>query len=185
MPYTYGYIRESGEKQAASGLGEEAQRQAVFRYYEDKIKPQGVEWGKYFTDLDVSASKHPFASRPQARQLLRAVRPGDHIVTAFSSRAFRNTRDCLNTEAILTQMGVTLHCLDIAWDTSTPTGRAMRQMMAVVDELSSGMTSDRNRAVAKVLKSQGRRAGGPGGKKVPLAKPYGYAQGLVPLGLAG
>jgi hypothetical protein len=52
-------------------------------------------------------------------------------------------------------------------DTSTPIGRAMRQMMAMVDELSSGMTSQRNEAAAAVLKSQGRQAGGPG-------KPYGY-----------
>jgi hypothetical protein len=55
----------------------------------------------------------------------------------------------------------------------------MRQMMALVDEFSSGMTSDRNRAVADVLKSQGRRAGGPGGPvmgrraKEPFGEPLG------------
>ena len=167
MPVAYGYVRVSHDKQAESGLGEEAQRQEILHYFEAKLKPQGAEWGQFFEDPAISAYKRNFVERPQARRLMRDVKPGDHLVISKSDRAFRNARDCLNTEDALSQMGITLHCLNINWDTSTPIGRAMRQMMAMVDELSSGMTSQRNTAAAAVLKSQGRQAGGPG-------KPYGF-----------
>jgi hypothetical protein len=66
-------------------------------------------------------------------------------------------------------MGIFLHVLDIGWDTSTPAGTFMRQVMAATDQFSSGMTSQRNKASAAVLISQGRCAGGP-----RAHKPHGY-----------
>jgi DNA invertase Pin-like site-specific DNA recombinase len=167
MSFAYGYVRVSSDKQADSGLGEEAQRQEILRYYESKLKPKGAEWGQFYEDPAVSAYKRNFVERPQARQLMRVLKPGDHLVISKSDRAFRNARDCLNTEAALSQMGITLHLLNIGFDTSTPVGKAMRTMLAVFDEMSSAMTGQRNEAVSAVLKSQGRRRGGPG-------KPYGY-----------
>ena len=167
MAFAHAYIRVSHTSQAESGLSEESQRRETLSYWEQKLKPQGVEFGEFFEDPAQSAYKRNFVERPQARQLMRVLKPGDHLVISKSDRAFRNVRDCLNTEAALSQMGITLHLLNINFDASTAIGKALRQMMAVVDELSSGQTSDRNRAVAAVLKSQGRHRGGPG-------KPYGF-----------
>src|SRR3990167_7400637 len=163
MPVAYGYVRVSHKKQAESGLSEEAQRQEIMRDYETVLKPKGVEWGgDFYQDPAESAYKRNFVERPQARQLMRVVKSGDHLVISKSGRAFRNVRDCLNTVAALEKMGITMHLLNIGWDTSTPIGNAMATMLAVFDELSSGMTSQRNLAAAAVLKKQGRQAGGPG-----------------------
>ena len=175
MPFAYSYCRVSDEKQAASkggtGISEEEQRQANLEFYERVLKPMGIVWSDTpFEDAAVSASKRKFAERPAGRQLLRVLRPGDHLVVAKSSRAFRNMQDCLNTEAMLRSYGVTVHCLDLPLDTtSNATARFSRNILAAVDQWYSDQLSERMLSLASHFRKTGRVTGGCRGRKL-----YGY-----------
>jgi DNA invertase Pin-like site-specific DNA recombinase len=171
MAMAYGYVRVSHLKSARSGLSEEDQRRRNLACWETELKAKGVSWGGSFEDPAKSASKRKFLERPQARRLFGLLKPGDYLIVALSSRAFRNLRDCLNTEAVLSSMGVTVRCLDISWDTSSPAGKFMRHVLASVDQYQSEMLSDKNGSIAEVLRSQGRVAGGRKDRK-----PYGYTR---------
>jgi len=174
MSFAYSYVRVSDEKQAASkggtGISEEEQRRANLAYYEQRLRPQGVAWGGSREDAAVSASKRPFVERPAGRQLIHRLRPGDHLVIAKSSRAFRDIRDCLNTEAVLRSYGVTVHCLDLPLDTtSNASARFSRNILAVVDQWYSDQLSERMLSLAAHFRKTGRVTGGRRGRKL-----YGY-----------
>jgi DNA invertase Pin-like site-specific DNA recombinase len=176
MSWAYAYIRVSGRHQAAkyggSGLSEDDQRIRSREYWERTLNPRGVEWGRFHEDAAVSASKRDFPNRPAGRQLMHILRPGDHLIVAQSSRAFRNPRDCLNTEAALTNYGVTVHCLDIAWDTSSANGRLMRGLIALLDGWYSEMLSEKMLDVHAYLRAHNRKVGLKNG-----VKPWGCLVG--------
>jgi DNA invertase Pin-like site-specific DNA recombinase len=176
MATAYSYVRVSSRGQAArfggTGISEEEQRLQCRACWERELQHQGIEWGGFREDAAISASKRPFLERPAGRQLIHVLRPGDHLIVAKSSRAFRDLPDCLNTERMLTNYGVYVHCLDLNFDTSTPMGKLMRAVLAAIDEWYSDQLSERMLDVHAYLRANNRMVG-----TLNKFKPWGNHRG--------
>lgn len=95
------------------------------------------------------------------RQLMDAVREGDTVIVESISRLGRKTLDILSTVEELDNMGVTFISLKENMDTSTPTGKAMFQMMAVIAELERSLTIQRVKEGLQATKARGTKLGRP------------------------
>lgn len=147
------YYRVSTERQGQSGLGLEAQREAVTRFI-------GKEPEAEFVDVISGRSRN----RPELRRALaRAKETGGTLVVAKLDRLARNTRFLLET--IENDIDV-LFC-DLPDLPSGPTGKMIRTFMAAVAEWESGVISERTKAALAVAKQKGTSLGtaGPPTKK--------------------
>src|SRR5262249_41599167 len=72
----------------------------------------GQEVARLFVEKAVSGGK-PFITRPEGKQLMAAIRPGDTIVAAKLDRMFRNTEDALRTVRLFREQRIKLVLLDI------------------------------------------------------------------------
>nr|WP_239520198.1 recombinase family protein [Enterococcus faecium] len=84
-------------------------------------------------------------NRPGIEQLLQTIRKGDIVVVESISRLGRNTLDILNLIQELDQKQIQFVSLKENMNTSTPTGKAMLQMMSVIAELERNLLADRVR----------------------------------------
>ena len=82
------------------------------------------------------------------------VREGDTVVGCKLDRIARSTQDLLNIVSTLTTKGVALKILNIALDTSTPTGKPMRTMLGAIATFEREMMLERQRdGIAKAKKA--------------------------------
>jgi len=93
--------------------------------------------------------------------LMNTVRKGDTVVVESISRLGRKTLDILTTVEQLDEMGVTFVSIKENMDTSTPTGKAMFQMMAVIAELERNLTVERVKEGLESAKARGKKLGRP------------------------
>lgn len=163
-----GYVRVSKLRRDKDGkkivvddsLGLKAQTRAFADYCRLKgLRPLP----KPLCDADVSGGR-PLAKRPAGSALLamttRRSMPVKHIVVFKLDRAFRNASDCLTTVDEWTKLGVTLHIIDMGGstlDTASAVGRMFLTMLAGFAQFERDMTSERCKATAAVLRSQGKR----------------------------
>ncbi|MDN3193983.1 recombinase family protein [Enterococcus faecalis] len=84
-------------------------------------------------------------NRPGIEQLLQTIRKGDIVVVESISRLGRNTLDILNLIQELDQKQIQFVSLKENMNTSTPTGKAMLQMMSVIAELERNLLANRVR----------------------------------------
>lgn len=176
----------SREVQEARISGEVA---SAGKQLESSVLVDGVAHSPFFVDEDVSA-RLPMSMRPEGGKLFRLLRPGDHIFVAKFDRAFRSTREFLNTLHYwlngckhgdsenfipLKQMTedkiVTLHiCGRGAIDGGNPFTWAMTQMQAVFAELERNQIAERTAEALAAKEARGERssgkAAGPGYKWV-------------------
>ncbi len=151
------YIRVSSDEQARSGLSLEAQKQAGERYFEFiRHRPEYalLEWGGIYADEGVSAFTIHIMDRPQGRLMNLALRPNDHIVFVKFDRAFRSTRDFVQTHPKWQDRGITIHFLDLGVDLSTPNGWFFATIMSAVAELESKLISARCRAAHAISRQR-------------------------------
>lgn len=106
-------------------------------------------------------------NRPGIEQLLQTIRKGDIVVVESISRLGRNTLDILNLIQELDQKQIQFVSLKENMNTSTPTGKAMLQMMSVIAELERNLLADRVREGIEASKKRGVAIGRP---KVPQEK---------------
>lgn len=128
-----------------------------------------------FTD-PATSGRIPVADRTGGSELLQRLRlaagsaePIPHLVVAKLDRLGRNAADLLATVKQLTELGVTVHFVDIGGDsmtTSGPVGRLFLTMLAGFAEFEVEMIRDRTRQTMSHLRSQGRPTGG--------TLPYGW-----------
>jgi DNA invertase Pin-like site-specific DNA recombinase len=109
----FGYIRVSTLQQANEGESLETQlRQiqsyAVLKGYE--IKPEN-----FITEKGVSGSLE-FERRPEGAKLFEQLSSVDVLIFSKLDRAFRNTRNALNTLHELKLRGVSVHFIDLGGD---------------------------------------------------------------------
>jgi DNA invertase Pin-like site-specific DNA recombinase len=144
------YFRVSTDGQAESGLGLEAQREAVRRYIGDAA----VIAAEY--SEAASGKRH---DRPELRRALdHARRAGLPFVAAKLDRVGRSA-------ALLqwiAESGVEVHFADMP-AVSGATGRFLLQSMASVAELEAGLISERTRAALAAAKARGVELGAPDG----------------------
>jgi DNA invertase Pin-like site-specific DNA recombinase len=143
MSKVVGYTRVSTEEQGRSGLGLEAQADAIRTAY------------KSVEVVEEIASAARASNRPVLQQVLRDLRRGDTLVTAKLDRLARNTRDFCDILDQAERQGWALVVLDLGLDTSQMMGRAMAQMLAVFGELERGMIADRTRRAWAAKRARG------------------------------
>lgn len=146
------YYRVSTERQGRSGLGLEAQKEAVARHIE---RERGGLVGE-FTEIE-SGKRN---DRPQlAKALAMARAKGAVLVIAKLDRLARNARFLLSVVEGAGEAGVAF--CDLPQLPSGPVGKFMVTMLAAVAELEAGMISQRTKAALDAAKARGVKLGNP------------------------
>lgn len=180
MSKVRGYVRVSTDWQATSGLGPEAQRDAIRRYFEYKLQPLGAEWVGFYEDPGTSG-KVPLRHREAGSRLFLDAEPGDHVVFSKLDRAFRNAKDCLEVVEEATAQGIHLHFLDLQLDTSSYLGKFFLTVLAAFAEMERAKISERTKEGLAVARAKGKMHGkapygfkfvGPKGHKRLVPDPY-------------
>lgn len=119
-----------------------------------RLEEAGAEtvWAETFTGKT--------SVRPQWEACLQALRGGDQLVVTRLDRIGRSLRDLVHIASELEKRGVDLVVLDQAIDTSTPAGRMMFGLIAVVAEYEAAIISERTRS-AMQARPAGKRGGRP------------------------
>jgi DNA invertase Pin-like site-specific DNA recombinase len=143
----YGYIRVSSPESARSGLSLEDQSDAIERTIQAVLlQNPDLERGEVYVDRGVSAIKYELIRRPEGRKLLAAIEPGDHLVVKRLDRAFRNLLDQCKMVALWEKKGITIHCIDLGLDTSTPAGRLVAHVLGALAQYEGELIRERNQA---------------------------------------
>lgn len=142
------YYRVSTATQGRSGLGLEAQREAVARYLNGGSREIIAE----FTEIESGRR----SDRPQLDQALAAARV--HRAPLIVAKVDRLTRSVSFLSRLL-EAGVDVRFADLP-AIEGPTGRFILQQMVAVAELEAGMISARTKAALAAAKARGKRLGG-------------------------
>src|SRR6516164_103932 len=142
------YYRVSTDKQGKSGLGLEAQRQAVANYLD------GGDWKIVAEFTEVETGKR--SDRPQLDAALKAARL--HQAALVVSKVDRLTRSVAFLSRLL-EANVDVRFADLP-SIEGATGRFILQQMASVAELEAGMILDRTKKALAAAKKRGTKLGG-------------------------
>jgi DNA invertase Pin-like site-specific DNA recombinase len=144
---TIGYVRVSTEKQEKEGLSLEDQRKAIGAY----CQLYGLGEPVIYEETKSGKNMH---ERLQLLHMLRQVDAGEveHVVVKHSSRLTRKLTDALSILDRLSQHGCTFHSVDQKWDTSSATGRLIRDIMLSFDEFERGRIGERTRDALRSTK---------------------------------
>ena len=151
-PRFVSYLRVSTDSQGRSGLGLEAQRQAVAAHV---AQTSGVLVAEF---QEVESGKR--ADRPQLAAALAACRTRRSVLLiAKLDRLARNARFLLSVVEGSGEAGV-VFC-DLPTVPAGPVGKFLVTQMAAVAELEAGLISQRTRAALAVAKARGVKLGNP------------------------
>ncbi|MFC8682559.1 recombinase family protein [Microbacterium ureisolvens] len=148
-----GYLRVSTEEQATSGLGLEAQREAIQRYADQ----QGwtVVW---YEDAGLSAKS---LARPALQEALARLHPKkrdvDGLLVAKLDRLSRSVVDFAGVLELARARKWALVAIDLGVDTSTPTGELVANVMMSVAQWERRVIGERTSAAMQAAKRQGKR----------------------------
>jgi DNA invertase Pin-like site-specific DNA recombinase len=162
------YLRVSTDKQGRSGLGLEAQREAVTRYL------NGGNWKVVAEYVETESGKR--SDRPKlAAALSHAKALGATLVFAKLDRLTRNV-DLLRT---LVDSGVDLVFCDLPHVPAGAMGRFLLTQMASVAELEAGLISERTKAALAAAKARGVKLGNPNGARALKGKQVGNKEAVA------
>jgi DNA invertase Pin-like site-specific DNA recombinase len=147
------YLRVSTTRQGISGLGLEAQRQAVESYL------NGGNWKVVAEFVEVESGKN--SDRPELVKALASARL--RRIPLIVANVSRLTRSLAFLSRLL-EAGADVRFADLP-KIEGPTGRFMLQQMAAVAELEGGLISTRTKAALQAAKARGRKLGGFRGHK--------------------
>lgn len=154
----FGYIRVSTLQQATEGDSLETQLKqiqsyAILKGYE--IKPEN-----FITEKGVSGSLE-FERRPEGAKLFDRLDKGDVLIFSKLDRAFRNTRNALNTLHELKLRGVSVHFIDLGGDvTNDGIGSVIFTILSAFATFERERIATRIREVKQVQKDEGKFLGG-------------------------
>jgi DNA invertase Pin-like site-specific DNA recombinase len=149
------YYRVSTRKQGKSGLGIEAQRQAVANYL------NGGNWRIIAEFTEIESGKR--SDRPALDKALSAARV--HQVPLVVAKVDRLTRSVAFLSRLLVEAGVDVRFADLPMIEGA-TGKFLLQQMAAVAELEAGMISARTKAALAAAKRRGVKLGGDRGARL-------------------
>src|SRR4051812_19194708 len=120
----------------------------------------GWEIIQTYADEGISGTKGR-EGRPEFDKLLKAIarREVDMVAAWSVDRLGRSLRDLVSLLSDLQAKGVDLFLLQQGLDTSTPSGRAMFQMLGVFSEFEAAMIRDRVRTGVARAKRDGTKSG--------------------------
>jgi len=145
------YLRVSTARQGESGLGLEAQREAVSKY----LAGANLEVGTEFVEVESGRRK----TRPQLKAALAEAKKRKAVlVVAKLDRLARNARFLL----FILDSGVDVVFCDMPEIPAGAVGRFMLTQMAAVAELEAGLISERTKAALAVAKTRGVKIGANG-----------------------
>jgi DNA invertase Pin-like site-specific DNA recombinase len=157
MTIMIGYLRVSTEEQASSGLGLDAQRDAIRRYAD--AHGWDVLW---YEDAGLSAKS---LDRPQLRSALDRLnvapkrRDVDGIVVAKLDRLSRSVADFAGVLELARSCKWSLVAIDLGVDTSTPTGELVANVMMSVAQWERRVIGERTSAAMQAAKRAGKHMG--------------------------
>lgn len=162
------YLRVSTDKQGRSGLGIEAQRQAVTQYL------NGVRWTVAAEYVETESGRR--SDRPKlAAALSHAKAIGAKLVFAKLDRLTRNV-DLLRA---LVASGVDLVFCDLPSVPPGPMGRFLLTQMAAVAELEAGLIGERTKKALAAAKARGVKLGNPNGARALKGKQTGNSEAVA------
>ncbi len=152
LPRFVSYLRVSTDGQDRSGLGLEAQRQAVAAH----VAQAGGDLVAEFREVESGKR----IDRPQLAAALASCRTRRAVlVIAKLDRLARNARFLLSVVEGSGEAGV-VFC-DLPTVSAGPVGKFLVTQMAAVAELEAGLISQRTRAALAVAKARGVHLGNP------------------------
>ena len=152
-----GYVRVSTSEQADSGAGLETQRQAITAEAERR------GWSLLGICEDAGASGKSMSGRPGLTAALEAVESGEASALLVSKldRLSRSLLDFASLMERARKKGWSLVALDLAVDTSTPSGEMMASVLATFAQFERRLIGQRTRDALAVKRAQGVRLGRP------------------------
>lgn len=152
--HVVGYRRVSTQEQASAGHSLDAQREAI----EEHAKRKGwtVEWR---ADEGATGSKVNPGLRA-ALELLR-TKQADALVVTKMDRIARSVYNAADVMQAAQEQGWSIVVLDLGMDLSTPSGKAMYNMLATFAELERDMIRSRTRDGMAVARAKGKQIGRP------------------------
>jgi len=152
-----GYCRVSSSEQADSGLGLAAQRSAI----EQECDRKGWQLVSVFTDA--AASGKSLNGRPALQEALGAVESGaaGGLVVSKLDRLSRSLLDFASLMERSKRNGWHLVALDLALDTSTPSGELMANVLMTFSQFERRLIGQRTKDALAVKKAQGIQLGRP------------------------
>jgi site-specific DNA recombinase len=152
------YCRCSTARQASEGVGLDTQ-EAKARAHAARL---GWDVAGVFTDAGISG-KDGLDNRPGLVALIETAQrtPGAVVVVYSVSRLARRQRLLYQLLDDRDGYGLAVSSATEAFDTTTPTGRAMLGMIAVFAALEADMLSERTKDALAEVKAQGRKLGAP------------------------
>lgn len=137
-----GYARVSTHDQNLDMQRDELQRAGVETIYEDQAS------GKT-------------ADRPELRQCLKALRPGDTLTVWRLDRLGRNLQDLIGIVTDLEARGVTFKSLKESIDTRGPAGKLVFHLFAALAQFERELMRERTLAGLLASRARGRKGGRP------------------------
>ena len=154
----YGYVRVSTLQQANEGESLDTQLRQIQSY--SVLKGYEIPLENYITERGVSGSLE-FEKRPEGGKLFEQLTSGDVLIFSKLDRAFRNTRNALNTLHELKQRGVSVHFIDLGGDvTNDGIGSVIFTILSAFATFERERIATRIREVKQVQKADGKFLGG-------------------------
>lgn len=173
------YLRVSTARQAAEGIGLDAQEAKCCAHAER------MGWPVVAVFRDEGASgRDGVEDRPGLQAAIDAVKgtPGAVMVVYSISRLARRQRLLWNLLDDRDGYGLPVASATEAFDTATPTGRAMLGMIATFAQLEADMVSERTRDALAEVRAQGTRLGAPDMMRLGAVESVKLAQELYASG---
>jgi len=154
----YGYVRVSTLQQANEGESLETQLKQITSY--SSLKGYEIPPENFITERGVSGSLE-FEKRPEGSKLIERLSTGDILIFSKLDRAFRNTRNALNTLHDLKERGVSVHFIDLGGDvTNDGIGSVIFTILSAFATFERERIATRIREVKQVQKAEGLFLGG-------------------------
>lgn len=157
----YGYCRVSTDAQRESGLGLEAQAEAILH----TAARLGLRLAQTFTDAGLSGSLS-IDDRPALAEALNALHRGDVLIVAKRDRIARDAFVSVLIEREAAKKGARIvSAAGEGTENDDPAAVFTRRILDAVAELERALTAARTRAALRAKRARGERAG---------CEPFGY-----------
>ena len=169
----YGYVRVSHHSQHNKGDSVELQTRRIEAYVELKRSSEEAVWanidwkGCIGEPSAYSAFTKPLDQRPGGKRLMRALKPGDHVIFDKLDRGFRKLHDFVVSMESFVRRGIHVHFaafMGCAFEIGTPLGDLIMHQQAVYAQFESALTGERTRRARAGLRARGLWQGA----KVPI-----------------
>jgi DNA invertase Pin-like site-specific DNA recombinase len=146
------YTRVSHKDSKATGMSLESQHKMMLEYRLSQGLPawareRGNRGAGKFEDAAVSAWRFDLDERPDGSKLVKALRPGDHVIFASMDRGFRSVENWARQHREWNENNVTLHFVRQGFNTKSAAGKLIGNVLASFAQFKSDMLTERMRMI--------------------------------------